>query len=128
MFDISSNGIIRINRGDSFTLNVFINLGTCLEPIQYVLEPGDKVYFALMEPNQPFEWAIVRREFTYKDLNENNDVVMNFNSRQTEYLMPGNYYYMVKLVRKEASESGESGEEEFSVDTIIPKTKFIIVD
>lgn len=116
MFDISSNGIIRINRGDSFSLTVFINIGTCIEPIQYILQPGDKVYFALMEPNQPFECALMRREFTNADLDSNDDVVMTFNSEQTEYLMPGNYYYTIKLVRGEL------------VDTITPKTKFIIIE
>lgn len=127
MFEISNNGIIKINRGDSFSLNVFINLGTCLEPIQYVLQQGDSVYFALMEPNQPFEHALMRREFTVADLDEDDKVIMNFSSEQTEYLLPGTYYYMIKLRRLE--KLGESGEEnEYSVDTIIPKTKFIIAE
>lgn len=127
MFDISSNGIISINRGDSFSLDVFINLGTCIEPIKYQLQPGDKVYFALMEPNQPFECALIRKEFTNADLDADDMVIMNFDSNQTEYLMPGTYYYMVKLAR--AEESNESGEEtKYTVDTIIPKTKFVIFE
>jgi len=126
MFDISGNGIIRINRGDTFSLDVFINLGTCLEPVQYVLEEGDRVYFALMEPNQPFEHALMRREFTKADLDEDDFVHMEFGNEQTEYLMPGTYYYMVKLVRQAPTESGE--ENQCIVDTIIPKTKFIIME
>lgn len=127
MFDISNNGIISINRGDSFTLDVFINLGTCIEPIQYQLQPGDKVYFALMEPNQSFEHALMRREFTNVDLDEDDFVSMKFDSEQTEYLLPGTYYYTVKLAR--AEESSESGEEtKYTVDTIIPKTKFVIIE
>lgn len=127
MFDIANNGIIRINRGDSFSLDVFINVGTCIEPIQYILQPGDSVYFALMEPNQPFEHALMRREFTNVDLDEDDRVIMNFSSDQTEYLMPGTYYYMIKLRRLESL--GESGEENtYAVDTIIPKTKFIIAE
>lgn len=121
MFDISKNGIIRINRGDSFSLNVFVNLGTCLEPIQYRLEAGDKLYFALMEPNQPFEHALMRREFTNENLDEDDNVVMNFSSNQTEYLLPGTYYYMIKLVRKDSDDND-------IVDTIITKTKFIIAE
>ena len=121
MLSISNNGIININRGDSFSLNVCINLGTCVEQIKYVLQPGDKVYFGLMEPNQPFECAISRRLFTNADLDENDNVQMNFSGEQTEFLLPGIYYYSVKLVRL-----GENNEE--IVDTIIPKTKFIIID
>lgn len=126
MFDISGNGIIKINRGDTFSLDVFINLGTCLEPVQYVLEEDDRVYFALMEPNQSFEHALMRREFTKADLDEDDFVHMEFSNEQTEYLMPGTYYYMVKLVRKVPTESGE--ENKCIVDTIIPKTKFIIME
>ena len=127
MFDISDNGIIRINRGDAFSLSVYINLGTTLEPIQYVLTENDRVYFALMEPNQPFECALMRREFTKDDLDEYNNVDMFFKNDQTEFLMPGTYYYTIKLVRKElATESGE--DDKTLVDTITPKTKFIIIE
>ena len=118
MFDISNNGIIKINRGDSFSLDVFINLGTCIEPIPCILGESDKVYFALMEPNQPFECALMRREFTRADESEDGHVSMNFASDQTEYLMPGTYYYMIKLYR---------GKENL-VDTIVAKTKFIIAE
>ena len=122
MFDISSNGIVTISRGDSFSINVVINLGTKLEPVLYSLEEGDKVYFALMEPNQPFECALIRKVATKEDESEEYLINFKFSPEMTEYLMPGNYYYMVKLVRP----GEESGEEE--VDTIISKTKFIIID
>lgn len=120
MFDISKNGIIRVTRGDSFSLEVFINLGTVVEPLQYFLTGEDKLYFALMEPNQPFECALIRRTFTEQDANEEGLVVMNFDSEMTECLLPGNYYYTVKLVR--------DGDESGKVDTIISKTKFVILD
>lgn len=123
MFNISKNGIITVSRGDTFTLEVFINLGTAVDPIQYRLEEGDYVYFALMEPHQPFEHALIRKMYDYRNLNKEGSVVMKFITEDTEYLMPGNYYYMVKLYRA----GGESGEEE-SVDTIVSKTKFIIID
>ena len=116
MFDINGNGIITVSRGDSFTINTSINIGTLLVPVYYTLEEGDKVYFALMEPNQPFEHALVRKVFTKEDQDKDLDVVMNFSSDDTEFLMPGVYYYMVKLQRGDL------------VDTIITKTKFVIND
>lgn len=126
MLDVSKNGIITLSRGDSFSLNVFVNLGTELEPIPYRLKEGDKLYFALMEPHKPFEHALIRKEATVEDYDEETDSVkFSFTSEMTEFLMPGNYYYMVKLRR---TELGESGEENESVDTIISKTKFIIID
>ena len=122
MFDISGNGIITLSRGDSFTLEVYVNLGTELEPVEYRLGYGDSLYFALMEPNQPFEHALIRKEYTQDDVNEEGLVVMKFQAEDTEFLMPGNYYYMIKLARP-GEESGE-----VLVDTIISKTKFVIID
>jgi hypothetical protein len=126
MFDISKNGIITISRGDNFTINVFVNIGTQLDPIQYKLEENDKLYFALMEPHQPFEYALIRKVFTKENEDECGNINMNFIPEDTEYLMPGNYYYMIKLARNIAGESGE--EENYLVDTIISKTKFVIID
>ena len=126
MLDVSKNGIITLSRGDSFYLNIFVNLGTELNPIPYRLKEGDKLYFALMQPHQPFENALIRKEATIADMDEQTDLVkFSFTSEMTEFLMPGNYYYMVKLLR---ANNGESGEENESVDTIISKTKFIIID
>lgn len=125
MFSISNNGIIRLNRGDTFSLSVTINIGTELDPVIYPLAEGDKVYFALMEPKQPFECALIRKVFTAEDQDEFGNITMDFSSDQTSNLVPGNYYYMVKLVR---DMSEESGDEKMLVDTIINKTKFILLD
>ena len=118
MFNISNNGIITVNRGDTFTLNVFVNVGTKLFPVQYVLQEGDNLYFALCEPNQPFEDALIRKVFTHTDVDEKGNVVMKFDSEMAEFLLPGTYYYTIKLVK--ASDE--------SVTTIITKTKFVIIE
>ena len=122
MFDISNNGIVLINRGDTFTLNIPINVSNVIEPVYYTLTEHDRVYFALMEPNQPFEYALIRKVFTEEDQDENDCVHMNFSTEMTEFLVQGNYYYMVKLVRN------FDDEEHMLVDTIVPKTKFVILD
>lgn len=120
MLDISKNGIITLNRGDSFTLEMDLNIGSAIEPVLYFMTENDRLYFAIMEPNQPFEEALVRKEFTKDDQGANGDVVMIFSSTDTEFLLPGKYYYQVKLLRKE-------DENEF-IDTVVSKTQFIIVD
>lgn len=118
MFDISKNGIVTLSRGDCFTLNVEVNIGSIIEPIYYMLEEGDKLYFALMEPNQPFEHALIRKVFTGEDQDSLGNVIMNFTADDTEFLIPGNYYYMIKLSREDGT----------FVDTIVSKTKFVILD
>lgn len=117
MFDISNN-IITLSRGDTFSLDVLVNLGTTWDPTIYALDEGDKLYFALMEPNQPFEHALIRKVFTKDDQDEDGFILMNFKSEDTEFLLPGLYYYTIKLSR----------EDDTIVDTIVTKTKFTILD
>ena len=41
MFDISNNGIVKLNRGDTFHVPYFINSNTDLNPIRSALKDGD---------------------------------------------------------------------------------------
>ena len=94
MYNITKNGIITVNRGDSFTISLPLNVGTPFNPEYYRLGEDDEVYFGLMEPNQPFEFALVRKIFT-KD-NQTGDVLnMSFRPEDTEKLLPGRYYYSI---------------------------------
>ena len=119
MLNISDQGIVRLSRGDSFSCPVFINKGTELVPIRYELQDGDKLYFALMEPNQPFEKAILKKVLTKDDLNENGDAVISLVPSDTENLETGLYYYTLKL-RQEIDVNT------YSVETVVPNRQFWI--
>ena len=120
MLTISTNEIITVNRGDTFSLNVLINVGTQLEPIVYFLNENDSLYFGLTEPNQPFEFALIRKELKAADQDKDGFVSIDFKTTDTERIIPGEYYYTIKLVRRK--------DEEEIVDTITPKTKFFIIE
>ena len=45
-----------------------------------------------------FENALVRKKYTKENLNEDNNVLISFNSEDTENLLPGKYFYEVKAV------------------------------
>lgn len=121
MFSVDTNNIISVTRGDSFSLPLFINEGSDLKPIRYIIQPGDTIYFALMQCNQYFENAIVKKVFTSANLNENNDIIITFNPEDTEQLIPGKYYYQIKA--KLLNEDGN-----YIVNTIIDKTEFFILE
>lgn len=123
MFSIAFNGIITVNRGDSFSFPLTINFGSSLNPDTYVLGIRDKVYFAIMEPNQPFETAIIKKVFTSADLNDDNTIQIKFSPKDTEYVLPGKYYYQIKLQRFNSSDP-----DDYDVDTIIDKTQFFILE
>lgn len=121
MFDISKNKIITVNRGDSFEFNLMVNQGTVLNEVAYTMAANDKVYFALMEPNQKFEDAIIVKIYTKEDQWSNGEITVHFDASDTENLHPGLYYYQVKL-RTITEDSDDE------VTTVIGKTKFILLD
>ncbi len=119
MFDMSRNGIITVSRGDSFSISKPINIGTPIFPEYYEMKEGDKVYCGIMEPNKPFEKAIIRKVAT-KENQVDGNVIINFDPMDTVHLLQGTYYYSLKLVRL------IDGKE--YVITYVPNTKFVIID
>lgn len=120
MFKISSNGIVTVNRGDSFEFPVTLNIGSALASVVYKLSETDVLYLGIMEPNQPFETAIIRKRFDYKDLDEDGNINIRFWPEDTECLLPGKYYYQIKLKTVDA----KTGRDD--VETVVDKTLFYI--
>lgn len=120
MTSISNNGFILLARGDTFRAPLFINWGSKSCPVRYYIKnhPKDTVYLGIMEVHQPFEEAIIKKMYTSDtaEINECGDIIVKLKSTDTECLLPGKYYYEVKLV----SDNDD-------VDTIIPKTEFFIL-
>ena len=123
MFNITYNGIITVNRGDSFCLPLLINYGTKMDPLHYT--PGDNaiIYFGVMEPNQPFENAIIRKKYTSKDVDDDGNVVIKFKPQDTQCVLPGKYYYQVKVQRFLSDDP-----EDYAVDTVVEKQQFYILE
>ena len=120
-FNISNDGIIKLTRGDTVQLPLFINKGTAMQPVRYELQDGDEVYLALMQPNQYFEDAILKKKFTKDNLNDHGDVLIRFESEDTVQLIPGKYYYQIKA--KFLNVEGN-----YDVNTLVERTQFIILE
>ena len=120
MFELSINNIITISRGDSFECPLFLNIGTDCCPLRYVLKDEEYIYFAIERPNECFENAVVKKEFTSADFNEHDDVEVSIKSEDTRRLCPGTYYYEIKARLKD-----EEGN--YFVNTVVEKTRFIVI-
>ena len=120
MFKISNNGIITLTHGDTASAPLFLNAGTELNPIRYILKDSDELYFGLIEAGSTFENAILRKVYTKDNLNEYGDVIIEFKSKDTECLVANTYYYEIKLLTK--------GETTTSVTTVVSPTQFILID
>jgi len=119
-------------RGDTFTF-----LFTVLDPdtgTSYSLKDSDRIYLALMEPHSDFEHSLLYK-VTPKSGQSGSGITpsataglfaVTFNPEDTELLVPGVYYYTIKLHRQVVNPVTEVTTEENY--TVLPKTKFIILD
>lgn len=90
-------GIITMMRGDSLVFPIKINIGTKLDPEYESLKESDALYFALMEPGQAFEDAVVKKKYTSEDKKDKDgNTLVVLNPSDTENLLVGKYYYTVK--------------------------------
>ena len=119
MLSLSSCAQVRVSRGDTCDIEVVINQGTAMDPFRYDLQPNDEIYFGLMEPNQPFEYAILKKKLTYDDVIDNQQFI-HLEPKDTLCLLPGLYYYQIKVRIYDAVN------QRYIVNTIIPKTQFWI--
>ena len=96
---------------------VYLNKGDRFRMKQYVLRPFDKVYVSIAEPNQPWEFSLIKKVLTCKDFDKRNNPVLVLRPQDTEFVMPGKYYIEMKLVLGNGK-----------VKTIFPKHQFWIVE
>ena len=96
---INNCDILRMVRGDTFSKELFINEGTLLSPVQHVLQENETLYIGIERPNEIFENAVIKKKYTSQDLNTEGNVVFYLKPEETVYLIPGLYYYEIKLVK-----------------------------
>lgn len=116
MFNISSNKIVSLERGDTGSIRVELNMGTAIDKSIYTLKDGDKVYLGVAEPNHRFEESVIRKVF---DKEGESFASFKLEPSDTVCLTPGNYYWTVKLVI-----CNESGQDD--VHTIVSRKRFIV--
>ena len=134
MLYIDDNGNIKVNRGDTFEVPLFVDVcSNILYPVRFPWKRGDTISIHVMEPYKPFELYLLGKEFTCDDLNENEDIIVRFDHEDTNFLIPGTYYYEAKLIRPWSPDQDPRGEatpedeRHDSYITIIPRRKFIIM-
>ena len=104
-------GNIQHHRGDTLKQPFKIKNGEGLDYQDYSPNLTDKIYWALMEPNQPWEQAIVKKEVKADNL------ILSLEPKDTVCLLPGIYYYQFKIKLSNGD-----------VFTLTPKTSFYIME
>ena len=112
--------IIKLIRGDSHTRTFYIPTFDQSEG-WYELKENDVVYFGITLPHQPFEHAIIKKRFVKADQKEDLHFRLYLTPEDTIDLLPGIYYYSIKVLRNAGTESE-------LVDTIVSKHKVVVND
>jgi len=110
-----SERIFMLNRGDTLKY-------TYVLPETYSYTEGDRLYFGVTLPKQPFEEALIRKSYslTNEDKREGDNRYfkeIKLEAEETRLLPPATYYYSIK-VRKANRD----------VETLVNKTKLIIIE
>lgn len=114
---INKNNVITINRGDYAEFKFKFKVGKFPYDHDLIVNDGDILFFGLMDPGVHFEHALLKKEYTSNFINDEGYFILTLESDDTLELVPGVYYYEIKLLDINAH-----------ITTLIQKTKFIIVD
>jgi hypothetical protein len=127
-----STRIIKINRGDYYSFTMPIEDNSNLNGY-YEFKPNDILYFALLNPHDRFEDAIILRGYTYSDAKKvktpfgtTHSFNIELSRDDTKDLTPGIYYYTFKLQKNAKSTVLGFKEPNAHLITVIERTKFII--
>lgn len=124
------NNMIILNRGDTYEFDLTIDDDNSLDG-RYHIIGDDTIYFGIMDPHQPFEEALVKKRFTVDDADANGNLTIVIEPEDTLDLLPGIYYYSVKIHLQHDNIHPETHEVLGYVDkvhTVINKTKLFLND
>ena len=122
MLSIDKSGNITINRGDTFKVPIFIDISKDIfHNIRFPFTQKDELYFFLLEPNTSIKHPLLMQVYTRDDLNENGDIVLKFIHDDTDWIVPGTYYYEIKL--RAPYQDGMKD----ALVTVVPRRKFTIL-
>jgi hypothetical protein len=124
------NNMIVLNRGDTYEFDLTISDDTSTDG-RYHIRGDDTIYFGIMHPHQSFEDALVKKRFTVDDADQNGNLIIVIKAEDTLDLLPGTYYYSVKIHLQHDNINPETNEIDGYVDkvrTVINKTKLFLND
>ena len=111
------NNIINIYQGDTYINELFINCGTKVNYLQYIIDDNDIVHLYISKYNFTVNDIVVEKQYDVDGLNENGNIVIQITADETADLDKGTYFYTVKMERF----NGEY------MTTIIPPTLLYIL-
>ena len=113
---VDKNKVITMVRGDSEVFKFKFTEGKFPFDSPLKVNDGDVIFFGLMDPHQHFEYALLKKEYSNKDFDEEGNFILTLNPDDTIELAEGTYFYSIKLLRTNAE-----------IKTLVQKTRFHLV-
>lgn len=118
LYVIKKNHVISLNRGDYAEIPFCFKEGKFPKDAPIRIGEGDVLFFGLMDPNTHFEHSLIKKEFIGNDvIDDEGNFTLVIEPDDTLELLPGTYFYEIKLLTKDAK-----------IRTLIQKTRFNIID
>lgn len=111
------NNIVNIYQGDTYITELFINCGTKVNYVQYIIDDYDMVHLYINKYNFNISDVVIEKQYDIDSLNADGNIVIQITADETSELEKGTYFYTIKLERFD----GEY------VTTIIPPTLLYIL-
>lgn len=123
MVQISPRGLVAVPRGDSFTLELSLNVGTPLNIINFNMQEDDVACLRIFRANDKWEDFMVNKEASVEDVVEREGekfIHFKFSHEDTNFLTADCYYYEFKMFY--------TRDDIEYVETIYPRTKIVITN
>lgn len=115
---VNKNNVISMNRGDYAEIPLYFKEGKFPYNTPITMTDDDVLFFGLMDPNQHFEHALLKKEYTGSStIDKDGKFLLVLEPEDTLELMPGTYFYEIKLLTKDSK-----------IYTLMQKTRFNIID
>lgn len=114
-----AGGIISTARGDTCRIDINVCCGELVGAYHmFEVGDGDSLYFGVMAPHEPFERSLIKKTFHKGDLKDG-ILTITLAPEDTEDLIPGTYYYSLKLRKRAQGKPDE-------IYTVLERTKLFI--
>lgn len=114
---IDKNKVLSMVRGDSASFPFKFTEGKFPNETPLIVGSNDIIFFGLMDPNQNFEHALLKKEYSSKDFDSDGNFILSLDPDDTIELMEGTYFYSIKLLTEDAN-----------IKTLVQNTRFNIIN
>lgn len=146
MLKINENQIIKMSKGDDAKFPLFLNRGSTVEPIRYLLNKGDgcEIYFYILNTHgdilvkkifktsgeiETYVLGVKQPDTFYNNINENGDLMLRLMHDDTVNLDSGLYKYQIKAKLVDLTEPElPSGDTNYVYMTVTNKIDFYLLD